>query len=168
MRAVALSDKTVQEKVKQSFLPVKVTIVPGTKAFPLDWPAMQGWKLGYQLLGGNKNEGYTGCTVVSPDLKVEYANTGSGFVWEMFKSTAYDARKFAAMLDRAAERFARDQQIRADSRLTEGARQRALAQFHTEVRNAIAKEGPFHLPPKGFTLQNAAELFQLSGDVPRK
>jgi hypothetical protein len=168
MRAVALSDKTVQEKVKQSFLPVKVAILPGTKEFPLDWPAMQGWKLGYRLMGGNKNEGFTGCAVVSPDLKMEYANTGSGFVWEMFESTAYDAKKFAAMLDRAAERFAREQQIRADSRLTEKQRERALAQFYTEVRNAVSQEGRLHLPPKGFTLKGAGELFQLSGDLPKK
>lgn len=160
MRAVALSDKTVQEKVASSFVPLKLTIAPGTREFPLGWPAMQHWKASYRRMGGEKNEGFTGCSVVSPDLAVEYGNTGSAFVWEMFDSTAYDARKFAAMLDRAQQRWARERALRADGK--------RVARFRDEVRSAVAEEGRFHLPPRGFTVQGAIELFELSGDLAKK
>jgi hypothetical protein len=168
MRAVALSDKTVQDKVARHFVPLKLTIMPGTKEFPLDWPALQGWKTSYGLMGGQKNEGFTGCSVVSPDLQVEYGNTGSAFVWEMFDSTAYDATKFAAMLDRANARWAREQPIRADTTLSRAERERQLASLRSQVREAVGNEGRFHLPPKGFTVQDAVELFELSGDLPKK
>jgi hypothetical protein len=45
MRAVALSDKTVQDTVAKSFIPLKVVIRPGAREFPLDWPAMEHWKV---------------------------------------------------------------------------------------------------------------------------
>jgi hypothetical protein len=168
MRAVALSDKTVQKKVVKSFIPLKLAIKPGTKEFPLDWPALQPWGVSYRLMGGEKNEGFTGCSVVSPDLKVEYGNTGSALVWEMFDSTAYDADKFVAMLERADERRAREQAIRADATLSKAHKERRLASFRDDMRSAVAKEGRFRLPPKGFTIQGAVELFELSGDLPKK
>src|ERR1700676_3151383 len=159
MRAVALADQTVQDKVAKSFVPLKVAIKPGTKAYPLDWPAMRPWRVAYVLMGGEHCEGITGCSVVGPDLDVEYGNTGSAFVWEMFDSSAYDAQKFAAMLDRAAERWAREQEIRADKKLSGADRERQLASFRDDVHSAVAKEGRFHLPPSGFTIEGAVELF---------
>ncbi|MCS6863141.1 MAG: hypothetical protein NZT92_22775 [Abditibacteriales bacterium] len=165
MRAVALADKTVQEKIAQSFIPLKVMIPYGTKEFPLDWPAMNHWRLAYKLMGGEKCTGLTGCTVVSPDLQTEYANTGSAFVWEMFTSTAYDATKFAAMLDRASQRARQEMAIRQDPKLSDQERESQLARFRREVRSAVVKEGATRPKPKGFTDWHAVELFALSGDL---
>ena len=168
MRAVALADGTVQDKVGKSFIPLKVMIAHGTKEFPLDWPAMRQWSAVYRKMGGEKCEGITACAVVSPDLKVELGNTGSAFVWELFDSIAYDAKKFAAMLDRSGERWARQKGILADKGLSEKDREGKLASFHAEIRRAIEAEGQFQLPPKGFTISNALELFELSGDLKKK
>ena len=165
MRAVALSDKAVQQKVARSFVPLKVVIpYPKTK-FPLDWPAVAHWRNSYALMDGT---GFTGCSVVSPDLEVEYGNTGSAFIWEMFDSTAYDATKFTAMLDRAQERWARERALLVDTKLSEDERARRLASVRSEVRVAVGKESRFRLPPRGFTVQGAIELFELSGDLPKK
>ena len=165
MRAVSLSNKTVQAKIVQSFVPLKVDILPGTKTFPFDWPAMQQWRTSYRLMGGEKCQGITACTVVTPDLKVQYDNTGSAFVWEMFDSIAYDAEKFAAMLDRASERWEQEKKIRSDNTLNEQQRSQKLSSFRREVARELGREGRFHLPPPGFTIEGAKELFRLSGDL---
>jgi len=165
MRAVSLSNERVREQVTQSFVPLKVRIDHGTEEFPLDWPALKSWSTTYRRMGGKKCEGITACCVISPDLKIEYANTGSAFVWEMFESTAYDPVKFAAMLERGKERFKRDRQILEDGSLSERERLQKRVAFQNEVRKALEKEGPFRLPPTGFTIQHALELFRLSGDV---
>nr|CAA9212236.1 hypothetical protein AVDCRST_MAG63-13 [uncultured Armatimonadetes bacterium] len=165
MRAVALSDSAVQERIRQSFVPLKVVIPFPKTAFPLDWPALAHWRTSYGLMDGT---GFTGCSVVSADLEIEYGNTGSALVWELFDSTAYDAAKFAAMLDRAAERWSRERAIRADKALNAADRERRLAAFRGGVRAAVGREGRFRLPPRGFTVEGAVELFRLSGDLPRQ
>ena len=168
MRAVALSDATVQAKLTASFVPLKVTIPYGTEKFPLDWPAMKQWTDTYQRMGGKKVEGITGCVVVGPDLKAEYGNTGSAFVWELFDSIAYDEKKFAAMLDRSLERFGREQMVRQDKDLSVKERDRKLTALRTEFQRAIGNESRFRLPPKGFTIEGAKELFRISGDLKDK
>jgi len=168
MRAVSLSDKVVQEKVEKSFIPLKVKIDFGTEKFPLDWPALKVWQDTYRNMGGPKTAGITACSVVSPDLKIELGSTGSAFVWEMFDSIAYDATKFAAMLDRAADRAKQEKAIRTDKSLSEKERDAKLAGFHADVRKAVGQEGRFRLPPRGFSIQGAVELFELSGDLKKK
>ena len=168
MRAVALSDSAVQDKVAKSFIPLKIKIPHGTEKFPVDWPALKTWQDTYLRMGGKKVDGITACSVISPDLKFEYGSTGSAFVWEMFDSIAYDAKKFAAMLDRAAERCARANEIRADKNLSEKERETKLATFHADVRKAVGNEGRFLFPPTGFSIQGAVELFELSGDLKKK
>ena len=168
MRAVSLSDKVVQEKVEKSFVPLKVKITFGDEKFPLDWLALKIWQDTYARMGGPKTTGITACAVVSPDLKTEYGSTGSAFVWEMFDSIAYDASKFSTMLDRAAERGGREKAIRADKGLDDEERDAKLASFRAEVRRAVGEEGRFRLPPRGFTIQGAVELFELSGDLKEK
>ena len=165
MRAVALSDSTVQTKVAKSFIPLKFMIPYGTEKFPVDWPGLKMWQDTYQRMGGKKVDGITACSVISPDLKVEYGNTGSAFVWEMFDSIAYDATKFAGMLDRSVERFGRVNEIRADRSLSDKERGTKLASFQAEVRKAISNEGRFQFPPSGFTIWGAMELFELTGDL---
>ncbi|MEM7519114.1 MAG: hypothetical protein AAF368_19585, partial [Planctomycetota bacterium] len=101
--------------------------------------------------------------VVSPDLQVELGNTGSAFVWEMFESTAYDAEKFSAMLDRALARFEKRAAIRAGKSGEE--QTNALATFDRGLKRAVTGEGRFRLPPRGFSVEGAKELFRLTGDL---
>jgi len=166
VRAVALSDSIVQEKLGKSFIPLKVTIQQGTKDFPLGekWAALDYWRGVYRFLGGEKCGGWYGCAVVSPDLQTVYGDTGSGLAWELFDCAAYDAKKFAAMLDRAAERAARERTLRADRNLSTSERDRQLARFREEVRSAVKKEGEGHLPPDGFTIGGMLELHKIAGD----
>jgi hypothetical protein len=165
MRAVALSDARVQAAVDKDFVPLKVPIPPGTAEFPLTWPAMTGWRIAYALLGGKHNEGFTGCSVVSPDLSAEFGNTGSALIWEMFDSPAYDPDKFLAMLSRAKRRAEEDRRIASDP-LRPAAERRRLQQRHRDnVARLVREEGEFRLPPRGFTREYAEELFRLSGDL---
>jgi hypothetical protein len=94
MRAVALSDTNVKRTISEHFVPLKITIAYGAEQIPLDWPAFKGWRTVYSIMGGSKNTGFTGCSVVTPDTQQELASTGSAHVWEMFDSLAYDAKKF--------------------------------------------------------------------------
>ena len=167
MRAVALSDDNVQKKVGKSFIPLKVVIPQGTKEFPVvgNWQPLGYWRTTYQLLGGEKCAGWYGISMISPDLQTEYAQPGGGLAWQLFESTCYDAKKFAAMLDRAADRAARGRTIRADKTLSAAQRDQKLASFRTEVKSSIAKEVDIPvLPPNGFTVERAQELYKLAGE----
>jgi len=111
MRAVALADKKVQETISTNFLPLKVvmTYPPKMEKFPLDWPALRNFQVGYQL---TKGKGYTGCAVVSPDLKTQYGSTGSAMVWELMDSVAYDTVKFQKMLDQSLKFAAEEKSLK--------------------------------------------------------
>ena len=164
MRAVALSDRKIQQTVNESFIPLKVvmTYPPKMKAFPLDWPAMRSWRIAYSITSG---QGFTGCSVVSPDLKTEYGSTGSAMVWEMFDSIAYDQKKFQAMLDRSIEHAKQETKIR-DEAPNRVAMEFKLAGFRRRLKETTRER--IRLPPKGFTKEHAIELFELSGDLPKK
>jgi hypothetical protein len=157
LRAVALSDSVVQEKVARSFIPLKVEIKPGSEDFPLDWPALHTPRGAYPW----SRMGFTGCNVVSPDLAVEYGNSGLGAVHNLFDSIGYDAEKFAAMLDLAALRWDREQATRADETLDDIERIKRLTAFRAEIGAILARDGTFLPPPKGFTIIGAIELSEL-------
>ncbi|MEM7698683.1 MAG: hypothetical protein AAF236_09800 [Verrucomicrobiota bacterium] len=161
MRAVALGDETVQHKIAENFIPLKISMEPGAADFPLDWPAMEAWRVAYQRLGGEESEGFTCCSVVSPDLEVEYGNTGSAMVWELFDSIAYDPAKFAAMLDRAVERAEVERSLKASPGKGSPRWRIARARLVREVK----REGRFRLPPPGFSVDNAKEIFEMTGDL---
>jgi hypothetical protein len=165
MRAVSLSNPIVQAKITKSFIPLKVAIDYGSQKFPLDWPAVKNWQNSYFWMGGPKTTGITACCVVSPDLRIQLATTGSAFVWEMFDAIAYDPKKFADMLDRSLERLQHEQAIEADDKLSKWEREKKLASYRAELKREIAAECRFHLPPRGFTGRDAKELFRLSGDL---
>lgn len=165
MRAVALSDPKVQEWVAAHATPLKVVIKPGTARLPLDWPAMSTWSIAYAVMGAGENQGFTGCSLVSPDGLLQYANTGSAMVWEMFDSTAYDRDKFLAMLERGRQRHERYRGIQADPGLGPLERRRKLAEFRRTVSAEVRNEGRAQAPPRGFSLAKALELFRLSGDI---
>lgn len=166
MRAVALGDEKVQKKIEANFIPLKVRMEPGAKEFPLSWPALLNWRIAYGVMGGKDNQGFTGCSVVSPSLDFEYANTGSALIWEMFTSDAYDAGRFGAMLDRAIARRRTEVSILNDHSLTERQRRRRLVEFRRKTRDAVAAEGRLTLPPRGFSVEHATELFRMAGAIP--
>ncbi|MEM6278929.1 MAG: hypothetical protein AAF733_05580 [Verrucomicrobiota bacterium] len=166
MRAVALSDEEVQERIEEHFVPLKVVMQPGDAKLPLDWPGLRHWAVSYARMGGEKSEGFTCCTVISPDLETEYGSTGSAFVWELFDSIAYDPEKFAAMLDESLERATKEREIIEDKTLTSMQRERRLRAYRRQMEREISREGRFRLPPKGFTKESAVELFRISGDLP--
>ncbi|BDS06827.1 hypothetical protein NT6N_18670 [Oceaniferula spumae] len=165
MRAVALSDKNVQKKITDNFIPLKIEIPYRTEKFPLDWPSLKMWRDTWVRMGGVETTGLTACSVVSPDLQTEYGSTGSAMVWELFDSIAYDAVKFGAMLDRAKNRAEEEKDIRDDPKLNEAEKEKKLAAFRKRVVKDVAKEGKFHLPPKGFTIEGATKLFESTGDI---
>ena len=165
MRAVALSDKSAQEKIAKDFVPLKVVMPKHSPAFALDWPALAVWRAAYKTGDGS---GFTGCSVVSPDLQMEYGSTGSAFIWEMFDSIAYDAKKFNAMLDKAAQHAAREREIHADKKIGVLELMSQLATFRAEVKQTMETETRFRLPPKGFTIKGAMDLFTLTGDMKNK
>lgn len=165
MRAVALSNEEVQKKVAASFIPLKITIPYGTEKFPVEWPALKVWQDTYTRMGGSETTGITACSVVGPDLETEYGSTGSAFVWEMFDSIAYNAEKFAVMLDRSLERFEEGQTIRANTKLSAKKRLRRLAAHRRAVKKAVGFEGRFRLPPRGFSISGAKQLFRMTGDL---
>ena len=165
MRTVSLSNPQVINAVNQSFIPLKVQIDYGTKSFPINWPALRHWKFAYFFMGGKKVKGITGCSVVSPDLKLELGSTGSAFVWEMFDSVAYDATKFKRMLDQSLRFHSRYQMILHDESLGRWKRRRQIALVKSDLKREKRRVGRFRLPPKGFNKDHAIELFKLSGDL---
>ena len=106
-------------------------------------------------------KGFTGCSVVSSDLEIEYANTGSARIWEMFESTAYDAGRFAEMLERASARLSEERSLKAQSRISALERKVEVHRFRQGIQRAVKSEGTLRLPPKGFSLELALELFEM-------
>ena len=168
MRAVALADPAVQQRIAANFIPLKVTLKPGAKELPLDWPALGRWRRAYALMGGESSRGFTGCTVISPDLEVEYADTGGAMVWELFDSIAYDAQKFAVMLDRAQQHAAAEQQLRQQFADKPRQLQRKLRAQRRALGVERLRAFKLRMPPEGFTKAKAMELFRLSGDLKKE
>lgn len=149
MRAVALADKKVQETITKNFIPLKVvmTYPPKMEKFPLDWPALRNFQVGYRL---TKGKGYTGCAVVSPDLNTQYGSTGSAMVWELMDSIAYDAGKFQKMLDQSTKFAAEEKSLKSS-----GGRLQ-IARFRMKVRHA--NRANVRMPPSGFSADQARAL----------
>ena len=165
MRAVALSDPEIQEYVEQNFVPLKVSVDPGTKELPLDWPGVLGWRLAYQFMGGEKCNGFTGCMVVSPDLNMEYGGTGSASIAELFDSVAYNKEKFLSMLVLAQKRFAAEQSIRNDTGLSSRRKHQRIGEMRAQILSRNLTTPKDRSLPKGFSWIHALELFRQSGDI---
>ena len=108
------------------------------------------------------------CTVVSPDLKMEYGNTGSAMVWEMFDSIAYNADKFNTMLDKAKQRFEAEKAIILNKKLSTSEKTKQISDLRKKVKKQVGEEGKFRMPPKGFSIKQALELFEMTGDYKKK
>lgn len=141
---------------------VEMTFPPKMERFPLThWPALAGWNIPYSISDG---QGFTGVSVVSPDLTIEYATTGDANIWNLFHSPAYDAEKFKAMLEQAQSFFARDCDLNSQ-KLSASEKLRARQKLKQEVDEYKQRTSGFRLPPKGFTLEYALELFRMTGDL---
>lgn len=168
MRAVALSDPEIQKYIQDHFLPLKVSMEPGTAELPLDWPGLIGWKIAYKVLGGEKSNGFTGCMVVSSDLKTQYGATGSANISELFDSIAYNRDKFLAMLEKAQQRRLEEESIRSNPRYSSSVRKRKIGELRGKIfrEDWEARQAQNRLPPrKGFHWIHALELFRKSGDI---
>ena len=68
------------------------------------------------------------------------------------------------MVDRSVERYEHEKSIRADEKLDDAAKEDQIAAYRKETSRAIAREGRFHLPPWGFSIEGAKDLFRMTGD----
>jgi len=163
LRTHVLSNSTVLSLIKANYIPVKVKLQRG-KNFPLTWPALKRWATAFKFVDGS---GFAGCSVVSADLQIEYCNSGSARLWELFDSRAYDAKKFAGQLERAASRVTEERSLRVQRGISDFERQRELQSFRRGVVKAVRSENNSRLPPRGYSLEQAVELLQMAG-VQRK
>ena len=155
MRAVALADPKVQVMVKKQFVPLKLAF-DKEKGFPVEWPALKSWAERFKFADGR---GFTGCSVVSPDLEAEYGTTGAPMVWEMFDSGADDAAKFHAFLSAAAARAHEERVLRTQRGVTKSERTAEIVRFRKGLDRAVEVNGRFQLPPKGFSVEKVMALF---------
>lgn len=155
MRAVALSNPEVQKLVAKNYVPLKLGFTK-MEGFPVDWPALQAWATAFKFSDGRC---FTGCSVVSPDLEIQFGNTGSSMMWELFESTAYDAVKFRGMLQEALARGTEERILRTQGGVTELERRMELYRFRKGVKRVVLARGRFLLPPEGFSLEETLELF---------
>ena len=164
-RALVLSEEAVQKRLAEEFVPFRLEIKEGTASFPSDWRGLKHMKIPYQLVGGEDCQGITGLAVVSPDGQTLLAATDSCFVWELFDSSAYSPAMFGDVLDRGLKFHAEANAIAADETLSELERRRAMLRLRGRVKKANNANGGFRLPPKGFSVDGAKELFVMSGDL---
>lgn len=167
MRAVALSDKEIQSEINKNFIPLKLEVKKGAPEFPLDWAALSRWRTVYKfnLPGMEEKQGFTMCTVVTPDLEMELGSTGSAFIWEIFDSIAYDKDRFLTMI-KDAHRFALEREkLLAAIGAGERASRFNYLRWKRKVEKRIRANGRVGLPPKGFTAENAKELLRMTGDL---
>jgi hypothetical protein len=161
IRTHVLSNPTVAAHIKASFIPVKLKLETG-KDFPVDWPALKKTATAFAF---SNAKGFAGCSIVSPDLEIEYGNSGSAKMCELFDSTAYSAKEFAGMLERASSRVMEERSLRVQRGISDFERKLEVHRFRRGVTLAVRSEGVSHLPPKGYSLERALELYQMAGAV---
>ncbi len=161
MRTFSLSDSKVIELVRDQCVPVKIRLREG-QDHPLHWPALKKWATAYKFSNGR---GFAGCSVISPDLAIEFGNSGSARISEMLGTPAFDPKEFLGMLVRAMERVNEERSIRVQSRISEEERKLEIERFRKGVTRAVQSEGRRRLPPEGYSLEQAIELYRMAGVV---
>ena len=159
IRGIALSDADVQRKVKSSFVPLKLVYTEGS-GFPVKWSVLKGWETKFDY---SSDLGSAGCAVINSDLNMEFANSGSAMMGELFDSVAYDARKFSRMLSRGYQRWKEDGIIGREGGLSIEDRKQEVDRYRRGVAYEVEKEGQMRFAPKGYSLEKALELFRLAG-----
>ena len=159
IRALTLTHPEVQRKITGSFVPLKLVYRP-QKGFGVSWPVLRQWDHRFAFAG---NDGTAGCTVVNADLTMEFANSGSSLISELFESTAYDGRKFSRMLSRGYQRWKEDGIISREGGLSVKERADEVERHRDGVASDVTREGEMRIPPKGYSLEKALELSRLAG-----
>jgi hypothetical protein len=83
----------------------------------------------------------------------------------MLGAPAFDPKEFLGMLVRAMERVNEERSIRVQSRISEEERKLELERFRKGVTRAVQSEGRRGLPPEGYSLEQAIELYRMAGVV---
>ena len=159
IRALSLSDSEVQKKIIGSFVPLKLIYTEG-KGFGVKWLVLNGWETKFQFAAG---DGCAGCAILNADLNMEFANSGSALVGELFESVAYDPKKFSTMLSRGYQRWKEDGIMGREGGLSMRERQQEVDRYRRGVVFEVEKEGEMRLPPIGYSLAKAMELFRMAG-----
>lgn len=164
LRTHALSSPTVAAHVRRTCIPLKVKLEQG-KDFPLKWPALKKWATEFKF---SDARGFAGCAIVSYDLALEYGNSGPTKLANMMESPAFDAKAFATMLSTVSDRVTEERSLRAQRGIKEFERLEELKRFRQGVARAVRSEGWSKLPPRGYSLEQALELYQMAGTKPKK
>lgn len=164
LRTHALSNATVAARIRSAYVPVKVRLEQG-KEFPLNWPALKKWATEFKF---SDARGFAGCSIVSYDLALEYGNSGSTKLANMMESPAFDAKAFATMLNTVSDRVTEERSLRAQRGIKEFERLEELKRFREGVARAVRSEGWNKLPPRGYSLEQALELYAMAGTKPKK
>ena len=159
IRSLTLPDPEVERKITGSFVPLKLVYRPG-KGFGVGWPVLQKWENRFKFAG---SDGAAGCSVINADLTMEFANSGSSLISELFDSTAYDKRKFSRMLSRGYQRWKEDGIIRREGGLSVKEVADEVARHRSGVAFEVTREAEMRIPPKGYSLEKAVELFEMAG-----
>ncbi len=161
LRAHALSDSKIIGVIKGHCVPVKIQLKKGQE-YPIDWPALKKWATAYKFSNGR---GFTGCSVVSSDLAVEFGNSGFARISEMLESRAFDPKEFHAMLVRAMARVNEERSLRVQRGISDDERKLEIERFRQGVTRAVQSESRRQFPPQGYSLEQALELYRMAGIV---
>ena len=164
LRVHSLADAKVMALVKSQCVPVKVPLKKG-EDFPLDWPALKKWATAFKF---SNERGFTGCSLVSSDLAIEYGNSGSARISEMLETPAFSPRQVHGMLVRGMERLTEERSLRVERRISDFERKREIARLRSGVTRAVQMESRRKLPPRGYSLEQALELYLMAGIVTEK
>lgn len=159
MRALTLIDPEVERKITSSFVPLKLPY-NAEKGFEVHWPVLKKWETRFKFTGP---DGSAGCAIVNVDLSMEFANSGSSMISELFTSPAYDRRQFSRMLSRGYQRWKEDGIVSREGGLSANEREDEIQNYRAGVAFDVNREEEMRIPPKGYSLANALELFRLAG-----
>ena len=166
LRTHALSDLKVAYLVNTKCVPVKIPLKTGKgQKFPVDWPALKKWSAGFKY---SNARGFTGCSVVSYDHAIEYGNSGSAKLSEILETPAFQSKEVQKMLERALLRVSEERSLVVQRGIREVERKREIQNFRLGVTRAVQSESRTKLPPRGYSLEQALELYQIAGATPKK
>ena len=81
----------------------------------------------------------------------------------MLESPAFDPKEVLAMLVRAMDRVNEERSIRVQRSISDDERQTEIKRFRKGVTRVVQSEGRRKLPPEGYSLEQALELYRMAG-----
>ena len=159
LRTHVLSEPKIIEMVKARCIPMKIRLEKG-EDYPVDWPALKHWATAFKF---SNERGFAGCSVISSDLAIEFGNSGSARIYELLSSPAFDSEAILGMLKRAMERVNEERSILVQRGISNEERRAEILRFRKGVTRAVRSEGRRNLPPAGYSLEQALELYRVAG-----